>query len=95
MFTGTPSRRTESSGGGIVFVAAGCTSTCDIGTMVHCTSSRGKRLQYSVLCEKHCPPGSYPVEYEVKKSMNIAVKRKRLLPHAFPTIHTVGLGPTT
>ena len=41
--------------------------------------------QYSILCEKHFPPGSYPLEYEVKKSMNIPVKRKHLLPHAVPT----------
>lgn len=47
--------------------------------------------QYSILCEKHFPPGSYPLEYEVKKSMNIPVKKKRLLRHAVPTIHTVGL----
>jgi hypothetical protein len=25
----------------------------------------------SVLCEKHFPPGSYPVEYELKKAMNL------------------------
>jgi hypothetical protein len=28
----------------------------------------------SVLCEKHFPPGSYPVEYELKKAMNLPVK---------------------
>lgn len=45
--------------------------------------------RYSVLCEKHFPPGSYPIEYELKKSMNIKVKKKVLLSHAVPTIQTV------
>ena len=45
---------------------------------------------HSVLCEKHCPPGSYPMEYELKKSMNPEVRKKRILPHAVPTIQTVG-----
>ena len=27
----------------------------------------------SVSCEKHFPPGSYPVEYELKKAMNLPV----------------------
>ena len=43
----------------------------------------------SVLCEKHFPPGSYPVEYELKKAMNLPVRKKCLLPDAVPTIHTV------
>lgn len=43
----------------------------------------------SVLCEKHFPPGSYPVEYELKKTMNLPVRKKCLLPDAVPTIHTM------
>jgi hypothetical protein len=45
----------------------------------------------SVLCEKHFPPGSYPVEYELKKAMNLPVRKKCLLPDAVPTmVHTYG-----
>ena len=29
----------------------------------------------SVLCEKHFPLGSYPVEYELKKAMNLPARR--------------------
>ena len=46
-----------------------------------------KPTKQSVLCENHFPPGSYPMEYRIKKSMNIPVKRKVLLPTAVPTIH--------
>ena len=46
-----------------------------------------KPMKQSVLCEKHFPSGSYPIEYEIKKSLNIPVKRKVLLPTAVPTIH--------
>ena len=49
----------------------------------------------SVLCEKHFPPGSYPVEYELKKAMNLPVRKKRLLPDPVPTIHTVPCSTTT
>jgi uncharacterized protein (DUF2235 family) len=49
----------------------------------------------SVLCEKHFPPGSYPVEYELKKAMNLPVRKKCLLPDAVPTIHTVPCSTTT
>lgn len=45
---------------------------------------------HSVLCEKHFPPGSYPMEYELKKSMHLEVRKKHLLPHAVPTIQTFG-----
>ena len=48
----------------------------------------------SVLYEKHFRPGSYPVEYELKKAMNLPVRKKCLLPDAVLTIHTVPCSTT-
>ncbi|XP_061170057.1 THAP domain-containing protein 10-like [Saccostrea echinata] len=45
--------------------------------------------QFSVLCEKHFAPNCYPLEYSIKKSMGIEVKKKNLLPEAIPTVQTV------
>lgn len=51
--------------------------------------------RFSVLCELHFAPESYPVEYRIKKSLGIEVKKKRLLPDAVPTIHLTGSKPST
>ena len=45
---------------------------------------------HSVLCEKHFTADCYPMEYSLKKSVGITVKRKSLLKDAVPSIHFSG-----
>jgi hypothetical protein len=44
----------------------------------------------SVVCEKHFSPNCYPLEYSLKKSVGMSIKRKLLLRNAVPTIHFAG-----
>ncbi|XP_062596145.1 uncharacterized protein LOC134257557 [Saccostrea cucullata] len=45
---------------------------------------------HSVLCEKHFAVHCYPMEYMIKRSIGMEVKKKSLLPDAVPTIHLIG-----